>query len=234
MGEEMLFGSSQFSYFAIIGDIRASREMAERGLIQKKLRSVLDMVNERFGEDIAAGFTVTLGDEFQGLLSRGENIPEMIGMIERGMDPIRLRFGIGIGEITTEIDRERAIGADGPAFYAARTAILFLKNNENKNRVPLSDVRVESEKGNREYLALINSVFSLITAIKATWTDRRREIIWDMLEHRDNQNDVAERFHIKQPSVQKTLSKGYYYTYMEALDTIGASLRGIMSSEDPK
>ena len=40
--------------------------MAERGLIQKKLQR--SRHGERaFREDIAAGFTVTLGDEFQGL-----------------------------------------------------------------------------------------------------------------------------------------------------------------------
>lgn len=37
--------------------------------------------------------------------------------------PVELRFGIGIGEITTEINTEMALGADGPGYYKAREAI---------------------------------------------------------------------------------------------------------------
>ena len=59
-----------------------------------------------------------------------------------------------------------------------------------------------------------------MTGIKEFWTDRQREIIWDMLEHQDSQTDVARRLGIKQPTVQKSLSKGKYYTYKEGLDII--------------
>ena len=67
---------------------------------------------------------------------------------------------------------------------------------------------------------LINITLSLMTGIKEFWTDRQREIIWDMLEHQDSQTDVARRLGIKQPTVQKSLSKGKYYTYKEGLDII--------------
>jgi hypothetical protein len=66
-----------------------------------------------------------------------------------------------------------------------------------------------------------------MTVIKDTWSDRQREIIWDMLEHQDSQLNAAKRLEIKQPSVQKSLSKGKYYAYKEALDTIGQALGGI-------
>lgn len=38
---------------------------------------------------------------------------------------------------------------------------------------------------------------------------------------------MAKRLKIQQPAVQKSLSKGKYYAYKEALDTIGKALEEI-------
>ena len=74
---------------------------------------------------------------------------------------------------------------------------------------------------------MINTILSLLTAIKDLWSDRQREIIWDMLEHQDSQVDVAKRLKIKQPAVQKSLAKGKYYAYKDALETLGKALEEI-------
>ena len=42
---------------------------------------------------------------------------------------MKLRFGIGVGEISTVINPEMALGADGPGYYNARKAIEDLKYN---------------------------------------------------------------------------------------------------------
>ncbi len=55
--------------------------------------------------DIASDFMITLGDEFQGLLTSGFHLVQIIDYIERSLFPIKLRFGVGIGEIHTEIKR---------------------------------------------------------------------------------------------------------------------------------
>ena len=59
---------------------------------------------------------ITLGDEFQGLLEITVSILEIIKYIQREIYPIKLRFGVGIGNVSTLINHEAAIGADGPAF----------------------------------------------------------------------------------------------------------------------
>ena len=86
---------------------------------------------------------ITLGDEFQGLLNNPAYAIEIVKYIQRELYPVKLRFGIGIGEISTEINQKAAIGADGPAFYAAREIINFLKNEEKhlKNQAP--DIQIE-------------------------------------------------------------------------------------------
>lgn len=220
----MLFHFHENPYIAIIGDIKASKRIDNRSEVQRKLNQALDRVNERFSSNIESKFTVTLGDEFQGLLTDGSSVMHIISEIEREMHPLKIRFGIGIGRITTDIDRERAIGADGPGYHMARNAIDYLKDNEKKKQTAATAIRLESEGDRLTEVELLNTVFSLMYAIKQSWSDRQREIIWDLLEHRDNQSDVAERQGIRQPSVHKSLSRGYYYTYMNAMDVAGKVL----------
>lgn len=119
-------------YMAIIGDIKESKKIEKRSIMQKKLNKILGEVNELYDSDISAKFIITLGDEFQGLLNKGEHILDMIQYIQKKMYPVKIRFGIGIGEISTEIYHEAAIGADGPAYYAAREVLEKIRNQEKK------------------------------------------------------------------------------------------------------
>ena len=207
-------------YVAIIGDIKGSRKIQGRAIVQEELKQALAGINEKYSNDIASKFTVTLGDEFQGLLCSGANAMSIVLDIERRMDPIRVRFGIGVGEISTNIDRELAIGADGSAYYKAREAIEYLKRKEKRNKSGEADVRLEVDGTEHATVELINTILSLMTAIKNSWTDRQRQAIWNMLEHQDSQSDVAQRLGITQSSVQKNLTKGSYYTYTEAVNTV--------------
>lgn len=223
----MYFHFSCKPHIAIIGDIKDSKKINNRNEVQKKLIKVLDQINEKYNEDISSNFIVTLGDEFQGLLCNGANTMQIIFEIERRMYPVKLRFGVGIGEISTDIIREMSIGADGPGYYNARTAIEILKNDEKRNQTNPADIRFEITGDNQASTTMINIILSLMTVIKETWTERQREIIWDMMEHQDSQSDVARRLSIKQPTVQKSLSKGKYYAYKDAFDTIGQALKEI-------
>ena len=223
----MFFSFKNSPYIAVIGDIRDSKKIKQRSEVQRKLKSILEEINEKYYGDIVSKFMITLGDEFQGLLCKGSNTMDIILEIERKMYPVKIRFGVGIGAITTDINKEMPIGADGPGYYNARKAIDFMKDNEKKKQTNTADIRIEVEGDNQGTTIMINAILSLLTVIKDSWTDRQREIIWDMLEHQDKQVDVAERFNIKQPAVQKSLSKGSYYAYKDALDTISRALAEI-------
>ena len=214
-------------YIAIIGDIKNSKKIINRKEVQDKLKKALDEVNTQYSSDISSNFTITLGDEFQGLLNKGENVMNIILKLEKVMYPVIIRFGIGIGEITTDINREISIGADGSAYYKARDAINYLKEVEKKRKAVVSDYRIEIDWKNKIGTDLLNTVLSLATAIKYSWTDRERMVIWDMIENRDSQTNTAMRLNISQPAVQKFLSGGKYYSYQSALDTIAHTLSDI-------
>lgn len=216
----MYFIFKNSPYIAIIGDIKQSKKIENRKEIQIKLNNLLNDINKRYNSDIASMFTITLGDEFQGLLYNGTNLINIISDIERKMSPIKIRFGVGIGSITTDIDRNISIGADGPAYYNARKAVDLLKTNEKRKQKNSSNIYVEADEDNEATTIMINTILMLMNVIKESWSDRQREIIMNMMEYQDSQTDVANRLNIKQPAVQKSLANGKYYAYKDAQDTI--------------
>lgn len=218
---------SDRSFVAIIGDIRGSRSLTQRREIQENLGIILQEINEGFEADIAAKFLITLGDEFQGLLFDGRSLLKIIEKIEMSLYPVTFRFGIGMGRITTDIYPEMALGADGPAFYRARSAIELLKENESKKKAVLSDLSFRFEEKNSTTERLLNTAFTLLYSLEHTWTDRQREIITDQLFHQDGQKASALRLGITQSAVHKALSAGSYYTYEKALKEITSVMEEI-------
>ena len=161
-------------YYAIIGDIKNSKEIDNRYEVQNKLKKILDDINLKY---IKANFLITLGDEFQGLLNSPAFAIEIVKYIQRELYPVKLRFGIGIGEISTAINQKAAIGADGPAFYAAREIINFLKNEEKhlKNQAP--DIQIKYYNSKSIEIDEINIMLALIKVIEDSWTDKQRYTI---------------------------------------------------------
>lgn len=224
---QMYFSFSFKPYLAIIGDLKHSRDISDRYVVQEKLNKVLGEINESYSRDLSSKFTITLGDEFQGLLNCGVNTMRIISDIERRMYPVKIRFGIGIGSITTDINTEMAIGADGPGYYKAREAIEYLRIIEKRNSTQAADIRFEADGDNQGIVTMLNTILTLLTVIKESWSDRQREVIEDILEHQDSQTNTAKRLHIRQPTVQRILANGNYYAYREALDTLEKALEEI-------
>ncbi len=219
-------------YIAIIGDIKKSKQVIDRKSVQLKLKGILSEINQIYSDDVASRFMITLGDEFQGLLRCGDNIMNIINEIESKMYPVEIRFGIGIGEITTDIDEEVPLGADGPAYYNARYAIESLKNSEKKNKKAKSDIMVKLGIENEMAEKMLNTILSLLTVIKNNWTKRQREVVCDYFAYRDSQMKVANRLGINQSSVQKNLSNADYYSFKEAVSTVSSILSEILRREN--
>lgn len=217
------------SFAAVIGDIKDSRHLENRKEVQVHLQEILDRLNEKYKDHIVSKFLITLGDEFQGLLCGGEHILDMVNEIRMEMYPVRLRFGIGFGQITTDIKSEMALGADGPGYYRAREAVELLKEREKKNRPVLAELCLRLDEKDQEKEILLNTVFDLMYVVESGWTERQRETIWDMLLYGDGQQNTARRLSISQPTVQKALAAGSYYTYENALKNASKILGDIQN-----
>ena len=216
-------------YYAIIGDIINSKGIGNRIEFQKKLGGVLTQINSVYEDDIAANFLITLGDEFQGLLKSPGHILEIIEKIKFSVYPVKIRFGIGMGEIHTEINRKMAIGADGPAYYHARNMVNELKALEKGKMNTGANIKFGA-KGKAPVLDLINTTLSLCSYIESKWTQKQRELIEESIFCRMSQREIAAKFNLSQSSVQRRFKSAGYYNYLSALETVNRILadeRGI-------
>lgn len=109
---------------AFIGDIAGSRELSgsERAAVQERLGDLLEGINRDLADAVLADFTITVGDEFQGLLARPSALVEVTWRLRVEFPELRFWTGVGLGGLDTGLE-ERAVGMDGPAFHRARDAL---------------------------------------------------------------------------------------------------------------
>ncbi|MEA1904313.1 MAG: SatD family protein [Candidatus Hadarchaeota archaeon] len=181
----------------LIGDIVRSRRMKDRAAVQRKLKKVLEEVNESRGDLIEAEFMLTSGDSFEGVvrgIGAGYNI---FKEIERKLCPIGIRGGIGVGEIETDWSKS-VVEMDGPTFHSARRGL-------SQGKSVKSDLQVIT--GDKRFDDTINSTLALLRAVESKWTERQREIIEYAISHGNlGQAEIAEHFGVTQPAIAKTLS----------------------------
>lgn len=209
-------------YIAIIGDIKNSKKIKNRDCFQQKFKEILDQVNIKYADDIASKFIITLGDEFQGLLFPGKSLIEILLYIKNEIYPYEIRFGIGMGAITTKINKEFALGADGPGYYKARNSIEALKKLEKKREIAITDVLIEIDEENHNRLQelALNTIFKLMYAIEKKWTKKQREAILYMLINNANQLDTSKHFEVSPSNINQILSKGNFNVYKESFDNL--------------
>jgi len=210
-------------YCAIIGDLIDSKkiEPVERKQLQEKLRLLLGRVNNDYKDYIAANFLITLGDEFQGLLSATYPAIEIIELIIREIFPHKVRFGVGIGEIYTQINNQVALGADGPAFHLAREAINELKDvrQEKLNYFP---VRFKTQNNDA---SILNALCVSISLLMSGWTDKQCELVFKASQFKGQQKYIAEELGISTPTVSRGLKAANYEQYKLMFDETKDYLR---------
>jgi hypothetical protein len=117
---------------ALIGDMVASRDAADRLGLQRQVSSVLQMIDDLVGGSPA----FTVGDEFQARFhSVGDAVEASLQLHLRTMGTIRLRIGIGWGELIAEDPERGPFGQDGPCWWRAREAIEEVERS-SKGRLP--------------------------------------------------------------------------------------------------
>jgi hypothetical protein len=111
--------------FTLIGDLVGSRrvESTQRRLLQERLRTALERINEEMAP--RAPLEPTVGDEFQGCFDdlsaavRASLILRLELLRTAGVDS---RYGLGAGAIEI-FERRTPLSQDGAGWWAAREAI---------------------------------------------------------------------------------------------------------------
>lgn len=207
-------------YVAIIGDMVGSKAIINRQDAQRKFKAILSKINSVYKEEIASEFMITSGDECQGLLKSRKHVLKIVHDIEMAMMPVELRFGIGVGEVSTAIDFNNTLEMDGPAYHRARGMIETMHMKRKQYSMSQPTILIDSGEHNHQIDELMNATLSVCTALKSKWTDRQKEIVYHYLLHDENQYRAAEALAIGQSSVNKALKSTRFYSYKAAMDGI--------------
>lgn len=168
---------------AVIGDIVQSKDISRRDAFQRKLTTTLKALGHEKGSGLASPFTITLGDEFQAVYRSAAGLWGDLATVLTALHPTQVRFGIGVGELTTKLNPKQALGMDGPAFHRARAAITALKEGAGR-------FRIVGE--HEEDWALANHSLAFVSHHLAGWGRNRLEILAALLQGRTVSEFEAE------------------------------------------
>jgi hypothetical protein len=144
------------AHFIIMADIVDSRNHQSNRLMDA-LRMAVDSANQREKDRILSPFTITLGDEFQGICKSLDDAIHLILRLDRLVSlsqyKFRLRYVLYEGEIETPINFTTAYGMLGPGLTKARELLSNKTVARSQTRLVLADHKV-GELLNRVFLIL--------------------------------------------------------------------------------
>jgi hypothetical protein len=160
-------------HLVLIGDLVGSRQAGGRAALQRRLQRAVQAINGRRRPLLASPMTITLGDEFQAIYRGADTVFGDIFFLLHALAPIRARFALSVGEIVTPLNRERAIGMDGPAFHQARDLLTELKG----------DGRLFGLAGAKGDIArLAGPVLAVLSGQLEGWRETRLQLMLGLLE----------------------------------------------------
>ena len=200
-------------YIALIADIVASRDITAREPLQDKLIALLKQkgqINGHQDERIVSPYTLTLGDEFQAVFSSGEHILTDMIDINLALYPTRVRYAIGIGELTTRVNPVNALGMDGPAFHLARDALERMKREQ-------IDCTINGLT--HQDPILINATLALMNREMTKWRSNRLSVLKGLLNNRDVKA-LARELDISEVAIYKNIEAGNLRTFVDLIYAI--------------
>ncbi|MCF1685821.1 SatD family protein [Tetragenococcus halophilus] len=211
---------THYPYIAVIGDIKDSKKLEDRKTSQIQFAEVLEGLNQTYQKDLAAKFTISMGDSFQVLLKSGDSLMDMLFSLELDLMPMEIRIGIGLGSVDTEVDPENSLVIDGSCYHRARAMIESIEKSEKQYAQSKSNILLSTGNEIPCQEQVINTIFALETALKTGWTQRQKQIIHAYLANGRNQYATAKALDIGQSSVNKALNSTNFYTFDHSLTTL--------------
>jgi hypothetical protein len=174
-------------YPILMADILNSRSRNSNE-IMSSFRRIVTEINESRHKQIMSPLTITLGDEFQGLISSVENAIGLIFEIEELIikqdSHLKLRYVLNYGKIDTNINTKTAYEMLGPGLTDARTQLGYLKKDNYRFFISLN-----KEPRTDYYL---NLAFTLYQSIVDAWKPKDLKIVSEFLTHLDYK-EVAKK-----------------------------------------
>lgn len=182
------------NYLIIIGDIVDSKKIQHRKKFQNEFQNLINELNSEYKDIIVSPLTITLGDEFQGILKNTKNLFLMFHKIQSYFTNITFRFALSIGNISTTINHESAIGMDGTGFHDARTA---MEINKQKNRNI-------SYYGCQPETLLIDKMLEWVDQATKKWKQEKWKTLF-LNQQGKSQKEIEQQISISQSAISQNL-----------------------------
>jgi len=208
-------GTKTHHYGVVIGDLVQSQTKSAKKL-HAQFNKAIDAQNTEHTDALASPLTITLGDEFQGLthsLKKAVSIVRDL-RLELMNDNIDCRFVIGLVELETAINPDRAWNMMSPGLARARSK-LNEKNVTTLYRFSIAeDPHIE---------IMLDSLGAGLTLIERGWTDQQRNDISALMSGL-GPGEIAKRRNVSVHSIYKVRGSGNYRTYMMHWNAINEAL----------
>lgn len=205
-------------YYALVGDLKQSRQSSNRKTLQELLLGTMDSLNMRYAEHMAAFLMVNAGDAFQGLFFLDAPMLEICDRIRYALSSQSgIRMGIGFGTIQTNIERKQSILADGPAFWNARYALAQVQEHDYYNTRTLA-VRM-GENCHNQLETLVNQVLVLQDQVASKWKNTQLQLARHYLSihgyARVSQTQVAKEMKLSTQQVNTTVQAMGWFAFLD-------------------
>lgn len=120
-------------YAALMFDVIGSRKYEDRFLVQEILMESVNYLNNCYKENVVKEVISSAGDEFQGLFDNIEVAYVYVRKLQLLVYPIKIRCGIGCGNIKYNKSEWSSAATDGTAYYLARDAIDEIKDKKDNS-----------------------------------------------------------------------------------------------------
>ena len=168
------------NYFILMGDVVGSR-MVDPEQLSIQLKNLVTSCNDKLKSMILSPLTITLGDEFQGVVGSLEAIVESIFHFEesiiRNQYDFKIRYVGHFGEIQTPINKEIAYEMMGPGLINTRE--LLTQKSRNRTRILI-------DLPNEKMADMLTKLFKVSDSIMKRWKGEDYRLIFDMLHNRNN------------------------------------------------
>lgn len=167
-------------HFILMGDIIASGEKDQKQLMAD-FKLLIKEINQCYKQNILSPLTITLGDEFQGVIGDLDTAVNIILSIEESIIKNKLKFKLrhilNEGEIDTPINKNIAYEMLGSGLTEARHKLNDLKNERERFYISIEN-KIQEE--------IILNAFKIYESIIEKWNiERDYEIAYNFIEFHD-------------------------------------------------
>jgi len=210
----------------LMGDIVKSRSAGSPRALHRTFNSAIDHFNERYEGRLASPLTITLGDEFQGLLATLSDAFELLHrlrlyLLDRTLD---CRFVLGQVRLATPLNAERAWNMMGEGLSEARQ-MLGDKADLNAYRFSLPAQGLLQD--------LLNTQGFTLSYVESQWT-RTQQRYFDRLSSRGEQTmaELAGTLEVSERNLYNVLRAGHRELYERQLGSIRRALAALDEAGD--